>query len=111
MPPDPILALLSFVGLCGYAVLGGVFGTLFVRLCSKEKYLEAIKSRQYTGKIGDYYHSSTYASEGWAIFVVGAVLWPAMVPLGVCAVALYGPIWLSTRIGSYVAKAQLETGD
>lgn len=113
MPPDPVLALLAFLGLLLYALLGGVVGTMTVRLFDSDV------------KRGSYGYIRGLADQGgdpdaWIGFWFAAVLWPLVIgvgiPLligGVGAVAvLCGPVWIMHRVGRYVAAAQIkETTD
>ena len=104
--PDPILALVSFVGLFVYAVVGGAIGTLAVR---------AVDS------IGLGYNSGNYLKgiakkrggddDAWLGLFFAALLWPAVAALAVAGITLAGPIWLSGKVASYTAAAQIKEAE
>ena len=98
MPPDPILALLSFAGLLVYGAIGGVVGASVLRLTSPKRYFA------YLG--GDRHYD--YPGEVWAAFISSALLWPGIVAAAIPVVVLALPFLVAKTVGGYVAKAQLE---
>ena len=98
--PDPVIAIAAFVGLCMYAVVGGIVGTMTVKLF--EKVIEVGDVSYLAGK------SSTYGDCSWTGFGFAAVLWPAVLVLELATGLLAGPTFLAYRVGRYVASAQLK---
>ena len=106
MPPDPILALLSLVGLFVYGGVGAIVGTLTLRVfdgwdgnTGNSSYLRGIAK-----KGGD--------EDGWVGFGFASTLWPVVLSIGIvvaaCMAVAIGPVWCSVRIGTYVAAAQIK---
>lgn len=98
MPPDPILGLLAFVGLCVYSVIGGAVGATALRIISPKvyhKHLAGVKKYGYSGEV----HLTFWP------FVI---LWPAAVALLAPAAILMGPAWISRKVGVWTAKAQIK---
>ena len=90
MPPDPILALLSVVGLFVYGLIGSVVGVLWVKfVCERNNDLSQIAAWE--------------SSRERDSFMSAAVFWPVVsVPLlimGLC----FGPSQIAKRVGIYVA--------
>lgn len=82
MPPDPVLGLLSFLGLTLYAIIGAAVGTLTIK---------AIKPSSYDIK---------------PVFGLSAGLWPIWIPTvmagGVIGAIVIGPLWCCVRVGKYL---------
>lgn len=105
MPPDPILGLLSFVGLLVYGAVGGVVGTMTVRLfegapTNRGTYtlmrgLAGVQGGDTDGLIG---------------FGFAAALWPIVVALAIVASVCAGPVLVAHRVGRYIAAAQIKDG-
>jgi hypothetical protein len=98
MPPDPILALLAFVGLFAYLGVGAVFGVAYARWFDGKGALS---------KIAD---GTDIAVFGWI-----AALWPGAIALtivgGSIFFAAYGPIWFCGKVGKYIANSQIGAPD
>lgn len=106
--PDPMLALVSFVGLLGYSVVGGLVGAASVRLLGE-------KEPGYSGRgYGTYRHLRAIAglphadSEGWVGFARAAVFWPVAVAGAAVVGVGYGPYWITRHVGRYAAVAMLK---
>lgn len=102
--PDPILGLLSFVGLAVYSVIGGVVGTAVIHVCGdcgyrgRDAYMKGLAGRNG----GD--------ADAWIGFGFAAALWPVAVALGAICGVFAGPVWVAHKVGRYVAVAQLKEG-
>lgn len=96
MPPDPILALLSLVGLGFYAVAGGAVAALTVRLFDTP-------GRKYTR---DLLHGGVTGAAPGAVFA--ALFWPAWVGCLIVVALGWGPGWLAFRTCKYIAAATLK---
>jgi hypothetical protein len=92
MPPDPILALLSVVGLFLYGGIGSVVGVVWVKKCCQHKDLS---------KIARWENQSDECES----FIASVIFWPFLaVPLLVMGVG-FGPAKLVKHLGSYLAAA------
>lgn len=91
--PDPIIALLSFVGLCSYSVVGSVVAVLHL----KKGFGWSLHSDQW------------YQGDGEAITsgapVLGAVFWPLLAAGWIVVGVFYGPIRLGRAVVNYTAAA------
>src|ERR1039458_1846535 len=97
MPPDPILALLCFVGLFVYAVIGGVVGAFGLRVLSPSTYHAYLAGRR----------SYSYTGEVWASLAAIAFFWPLVVTLSLPVLLLLGPWMITKRVAMYTSKSQL----
>lgn len=110
MPPDPILALLSFAGLMVYGVIGGVVGIATVRLFDPK-----VGSERNCSYIRGIAGEPGMDTDAWIGFTFAAALWPAVIALGIAGGAIAGvailPIWSCRRVGKYLARAQIKEND
>lgn len=126
MPPDPVIALIAFVGLILYAVVGSLTAVGWMRL---------IAGKEITRQ-NDFYHlhhreprfngdnsAKMAESRAWNHFAALAIFWPftlagglagALAAVGVCAalapivLVCAVPILIGKQIGKYVAQTQLK---
>lgn len=103
--PDPILGLLSFVGLLAYGAIGGVVGSAAVRILGTKDADTSFRG------YGSHRHLRAIAGlngaddEAWVGFSCAAVFWPVTVALGFVGALCYGPYWLALKCGQYSANA------
>lgn len=100
MPPDPILALLCFIGLTIYMMIGVTIGTVSCRAFGYHKGEKA------------WYDSNGSETFCEAPITFSALLWPAwlgIVAAGASIFAVFaGPVWLCGRVHDYVAAIETD---
>lgn len=107
MPPVPILALLAFVGLFLYPLIGTVLGVIALR-CSGYK-----RTTLYSGSKLYWITKGGTSADCEPLIVACAVLWPALLVVGAtcaliggCILAVgYGPAWLGVHAYEYLSLA------
>jgi hypothetical protein len=104
MPPDPILALLSIVGLFLYLAVGAVLATVAMRLMDPQKPKRKREGPSIQAIAGNGGNPTAWIG-WWAM----ALIWPAMIALVIpaaCCFALFaGPVLIARNIGKYTAGA------
>jgi len=90
--PIPVLALLSFVGLVVYGMVGAVVGAVTVRALGGKPDMRQLAD--------DLFNSPDFGVFGWA-----ATLWPAWLAMVAIGGLFAVPVWCAGKVGSYVAGA------
>lgn len=109
--PDPVLALVSLVGLGMYAVVSGIMASAVVRLWDEAFGDPPSDSTAYASAVRSL--AGKYSNcDGWVGFWLVAAFWPIVVPAIIAALAVIaifaGPVWLTHRVGKYIAAAQIK---
>lgn len=97
MPPDSILGLLAFVGLCLYAIIGMIVGVLSMRyMGDHHDRMEVISE----------WHQLAYSDshDDRIPVVMVAIVWPAWLVLLVPVGLVYCVVWIPARLGKHAAQ-------
>ena len=101
MPPDPILALLSVVGLFAYTAIGSVVSVLHLT-----------KGFKWQLAAGQWLHKNqrgNYCKADWSGPIANAVFWPVLAAgyalVGIVCGVFGGPVWLGKHVIPYVYSA------
>lgn len=105
MPPDPILGILAFFGLFAYAAIGALVASVLIRLCDININYGSTNG---LGLVRGLAGETRGNDAAWVGFTFAAAFWPVVAVGLVTFGVVVGPALIAQKIGTYVAKAQIE---
>jgi hypothetical protein len=101
VPPDPILAILAFVSLCAYSMIGVTVGVLSMRFMGEH--------RERMDTLAKWKVPMDVKYDDRAPVIMTAMVWPVWLAILTVFGAVYGviagPLWLGRHTAQYLAGA------